>query len=568
MILAAATTGAIDFKELLFLLAGGFGIFMLGIQFMGDGLKLLAGSKLKDMIEKYTSNPISGVFVGIITTGLLQSSSGTTALTIGLVRAGLMNFRQAVGIILGANIGTTVTAFLIGLKIKAYALPIIAIGALFYVFSGKKKHVYFGQTVFGFGALFYGLGLMSKAMEPLRDLDLFINTMTTLADNSVLAVIVGGLVTAVVQSSSAVIAIVQELYGQNAIELSGAIPLAIGANIGTTITAAFAAIGGSIASKRSSAAHTSFNIIGAVIFILVMIPFTALIEFITPIFGLNAEMQIAYAHAIFNISMTLLFLPFVNPFVRLIKKLIKSKTGEKEYGTISFDPTLVSQSPTLALEQAKNATVRMAEYVQENMHLAYQYSKTGDHKLIEQYESLENIVNTLEVSIRDFLVLVSHEALNDDTSSTVKYLFQTTKDLERISDHCENIIEFFEQMHDSKETFSEEGWKDYKRLVKLSFEMIEAGIELLQTEDKVVAGRIIEKEEVLDKLERKAKYRHVERAKAGTIKNGIASTIYVDMLDNIERMGDHISNMATNFISEEDENLDLEDFDFISIDEM
>jgi len=563
----AATSDALNWQTIIFGLAGGFGIFMLGITFMGDGLKLLAGSKLKDMIEKYTSNPVSGLFVGIFTTGLLQSSSGTTALTIGLVRAGLMNFKQAVGIILGANIGTTVTAFLIGLKIKTYALPIMAVGALFYVFSHRKRYTYLGQTLFGFGALFYGLGLMSAAMKPMRELPLFIDSMTALAEHSGLAIIVGGIVTAIVQSSSAVIGIVQELYGQGAIELNGAIPLAIGANIGTTITALLAAIGGSIAARRASAAHTLFNIFGAIVFFIIMTPFVSLIVSITPIFDLNPEMQIAYAHAIFNISMALLFIPFVDPFVNMIKKLFKSKDGEKEYDTINLDTTLVSQSPTLAIEQAKQATIRMAEYVQENMHIAYKYSKTGNHKLSEQYNSLENIVNSFEVQIREFLVLVSHEALNDDSSNNVKFLFQTIKDLERISDHCENMIEFFEQMHDEKETFSEEGWKDYKRIVKLSFEMIDAAIELLNGDDKIVVGRIVEKEDMLDKLEKKAKYRHLERVKTKEIKAGVASTIYVDMLDNIERMGDHICNIANNYASKDDE-IVFEDFEFIEIEEM
>ena len=314
-------------------LLGGLGIFLFGIKFMGEALKNYAGDKMRDLINKYTDTPVKGVLVGTFSTMLIQSSSGTTALTISLVRAGLMDLRQAIGVIMGANIGTTITAFLIGLKIKDYALPIMFVGAIIYMFAQGNKINSLGQIFFGFGSLFFGLNIMSNALEPIAKLPVFAEYMVKLSHHPILGLLTGTLLTMIVQSSSATIGILQTLYGQKAISFVGAIPVLLGDNIGTTITAVLSAIGGATAAKRAATAHVIFNIFGAVVFTIILFLFQAIIPYeylVTNILHLNAEMQLAFTHGLFNITVTLMLLPFVSILEKIVKRVIPSKKGEKE----------------------------------------------------------------------------------------------------------------------------------------------------------------------------------------------------------------------------------------------
>lgn len=269
----------LDIQTILFEFIGGIGIFLLGIKFMGDGLQQSAGDRLKDILDKLTSNPFLGVLAGIIVTVLIQSSSGTTVLTVGLVNAGFMTLRQAIGVIMGANIGTTVTAFIIGLDIGEYALPIMAVGSFLLFFFNKQMINAIGQAVFGFGALFFGLGLMSNGMKPLRSLEAFHDLTVSMSDTPLLGVAIGTIFTLIVQSSSATIGILQGLFAEGAIELKAALPVLMGDNIGTTITAILAAIGASVAAKRAALTHVTFNLIGTIIFIIFLGAFTSIISF-------------------------------------------------------------------------------------------------------------------------------------------------------------------------------------------------------------------------------------------------------------------------------------------------
>ena len=259
-----------EIQSIAFNIFGGLGIFLFGIHIMSDSLKLLAGKRLKNMIEKTTKYPIYGILIGILITGLIQSSSGTTALTVGLVRAGLMTLPQAVGIIIGANVGTTITSFLIGLKIKNYALPIIALGSFLIFFAKSKKWKHVGGSTLGFGLLFFGLGTMESSLKALVSLPSFVELFIRFGDTPLLGVFVGSLATMGVQSSSATVGLVQSLYSTGAIPIMGAIALIFGSNIGTTITAILASIGGSVASKRAALAHVLFNLLGAAIFIILI----------------------------------------------------------------------------------------------------------------------------------------------------------------------------------------------------------------------------------------------------------------------------------------------------------
>ena len=311
-------------QDMIFQFIGGLGIFLFGIKYMGDGLQQAAGDRLRDILDRFTTNPLMGVLAGMLVTVLIQSSSGTTALTVGLVSAGFMTLRQAIGVIMGANIGTTVTAFIIGIKIGEYALPIMAVGAILLFFFKIKVHS-LGQVIFGFGMLFFGLELMSTGMKPLRSLESFQELTVSMSDNPILGIVVGTVFTLIVQSSSATIGILQELFGQGAIDLQAALPVLFGDNIGTTITAVLAAIGTSIAARRAALVHVIFNIVGTIIFTILLIPFTNLIQYFQTSLNLNPEMTIAFAHGTFNVTNTIIQFPFIAVLAWIVTKIIRGK---------------------------------------------------------------------------------------------------------------------------------------------------------------------------------------------------------------------------------------------------
>lgn len=280
---------------MLFTFFGGLGLFLFSIKFMGDALQKAAGDRLRGILDRFTTNPFMGVLVGIAVTILIQSSSGTTVIVVGLVSAGFMTLKQAIGVIMGANIGTTVTAFIIGLDVGAYSLPILALGAVLIFFFKKNKIQNIGEVVFGFGGLFYGLELMSDGMKPLRESQAFIDMTISLSEMPILGVVVGTVFTLIVQSSSATVAILQGLYSEDVLSLAASLPVLFGDNIGTTITAVLAALGASIAARRAAAVHVLFNVLGSVIFLILLMPFTAYVEWISGILNLEPKMQIAFA---------------------------------------------------------------------------------------------------------------------------------------------------------------------------------------------------------------------------------------------------------------------------------
>lgn len=294
---------SINWQEIIFSFLGGLGLFLYSIRMMGDGLQQAAGDRLRYFIDKYTSNPFLGVLVGIGMTALIQSSSGVTVITVGLVSAGLLTLRQAIGIVMGANIGTTVTSFIIGFKLGDYALPLLFIGAVCLFFTKNRSVNNIGRIFFGVGGIFFALNLMSGAMEPLKDLQVFRDYMVQLSKNPVLGVFVGTGLTLLIQASSATIGILQNLYASNLIDLHGALPVLFGDNIGTTITAIIASLGANIAAKRVAGAHVAFNVLGTIICMIFLLPFTSLIQWFETALHLSPEMTIAFAHGTFNLSL-------------------------------------------------------------------------------------------------------------------------------------------------------------------------------------------------------------------------------------------------------------------------
>ena len=350
---------SINWQEIIFSFLGGLGLFLYSIRMMGDGLQQAAGDRLRYFIDKYTSNPFLGVLVGIGMTALIQSSSGVTVITVGLVSAGLLTLRQAIGIVMGANIGTTVTSFIIGFKLGDYALPLLFIGAVCLFFTKNRSVNNIGRIFFGVGGIFFALNLMSGAMEPLKDLQVFRDYMVQLSKNPVLGVFVGTGLTLLIQASSATIGILQNLYASNLIDLHGALPVLFGDNIGTTITAIIASLGANIAAKRVAGAHVAFNVLGTIICMIFLLPFTSLIQWFQTALHLSPEMTIAFAHGTFNITNTIIQFPFIGFLAYLVTKLIPGEDETVKYESLYLDTILIDQAPSLALKRNSFTWVAM-----------------------------------------------------------------------------------------------------------------------------------------------------------------------------------------------------------------
>jgi phosphate:Na+ symporter len=533
----------INWQEMLFQFFGGLGIFLFAIKYMGDGLQKAAGNRLRDILDKFTSNPFMGVIVGIIVTVIIQSSSGTTVITVGLVSAGFMTLRQAIGVIMGANIGTTVTAFIIGLDVGEYALPIMAIGAFLIFFSKKKNIKNLGEVIFGFGGLFLGLELMSNGMKPLSTLEAFTNLTLSMSDHSILGVIIGTIFTLIVQSSSATVGILQGLYAENLVDLKTALPILFGENIGTTITAVLASIGASVAARRAAATHVLFNVVGTIIFMFLLIPFTMYIEWISSVLSLENKMQIAFAHGTFNIVNTIIQFPLIGAWAYLVTKLIPGDDVTISYKPKHLDRNFIEQSPAVAIGQAKEEVIRMGEFSIQGLKETYEYLKTGNKKHAETANQIEDAINNLDRKITDYLVEISSVSISVVESSRHVMLMETVRDIERIGDHFENIIELIDYRDVNRVNLTDDAMDDLSEMFSLTIETVQKAIDSLDTNDIILARTVAEKEDLIDKMERKFRKNHILRLNEGscTAQGGM---VFVDIVSNLERIGDHAVNIA------------------------
>ncbi|MGS0972703.1 MAG: Na/Pi cotransporter family protein [Candidatus Izemoplasmataceae bacterium] len=551
----------IDWQWTIFAIVGGLGIFLFGINLMGDSLKAMAGNKIKIIIEKSTNTPLKGILMGILITALLQSSSGTTAITVGLVRAGLMTLPQAVGIILGANIGTTVTSFLLGLPIKEYALPIMALGSFLIFFFGRKKTKQFGGVLLGFGMLFYGLDIMGGALKQLVNLPAFEQALLSVAETPILGLVVGALSTAVIQSSSATIGILQELYTTGYIPLIGAIAIVFGDNIGTTVTAVLASLGGSVAAKRTAAAHVLFNIIGSIVFMLFLGVYTRLIQGMELAFldGEKHKLTISYAHMIFNITNTFIMFWFVKQLVWLVTKIIRGEDGLIEVDFQALQEDLIEEAPVLALESAKIVVTNMGKLTEQMFDSTVEYSFSNQKKLFENGMQIEEMLDTIDKKAHDYLVKIAQGGLDSESSQLQASYVDTIRDFERIGDHCTNILQFFEHRYDNKIALSEDAEKELSRLYDIVKESIGLTIKAFEHYDKEAAMQVMEREEVIDRLVIKNRKRHIMRINQADSSEQ-EDEFYVDILSNIERIGDHCNNIVINILQENyyNEELDYE----------
>lgn len=537
-----------DIQQIIFQFVGGLGLFLFSIKAMGDGLQKSAGDRLRDLLDRFTTNPIKGVLAGMVVTMLIQSSSATTVITVGLVSAGFMSLRQAIGVIMGANIGTTVTAFIIGIDVGEYALPILAVGSFLQFFFRKKRVQYFGQVLFGFGGLFFGLELMSNGMKPLRDLQTFHDLTISMSDNPVLGVVIGTVFTLIVQSSSAMVGILQGLYADGLMSLDAALPVLFGDNIGTTITTVLASLGATVAAKRAAMSHVLFNVIGTTIFLIILIPFTAFMEFLQGALGLNDKMVIAFAHGTFNITNTLIQLPFIGVLAWIVTKLVPGEDSYVSYKAEQLDPVFIEQSPSIALGAAKEEVIRMGKLALKGMEEAKNYLETGHGNHAEVALQLEDAINNLDQKITAYLVDLSSASLNDQESRKHNHLMDMIRDFERLGDHFKNIIELGEYRVNNKVEMSSEAMKNINDMYSVVIATLSEVIDALDQDDWEKAEEVIKKEESIDLMERKYRKQHILRVNKGTC-SAQAGIIFVDIIINLERIGDHCVNIAESILN-------------------
>lgn len=533
----------INFQQMAFTFLGGLGLFLFCIKYMGDGLQIAAGDRLKYILDKYTTSPFLGVLVGIFVTALIQSSSGTSVITIGLVGAGLLTLRQAIGIIMGANIGTTITTFIIGFNISAYALPILFIGAfcLFFVKIEKVNNV--GRILFGFGGVFFSLTLMSGAMAPLKYLPAFKDVMVSLSGSPILGVFIGTTITVLVQASSATISILQNIYQEGLIPLKAALPVLFGDNIGTTITAIIAVIGSNTSAKRLAASHVMFNVIGTVIFLIFLTPFSMFVGKMEQILHLNPKMAIAFAHGSFNMMTTVLLFPFIGVLEYLVVKIIKDKKEDEEeaYKT-TLDPALIT-APVIALGQVKQELLTMTGFALKNFRTSVSYFFERDEKLFEKVEKREEKINTVDQEITKYLALLSKQDFGEKEGEEIATYLDLCRDIERVGDHAHGIVKDVKYGISKKFKFSDTAYAEIKELEEIVENMIATATIALKESSIDKAVEVIDLHNKEREKEKKIRKNHIKRLSEQTceIKAGLS---FVDLVLHFTRIADHTRNIA------------------------
>ncbi|WP_061995385.1 Na/Pi cotransporter family protein [Clostridium sp. ATCC 25772] len=524
-------------------LFGGLGLFLYGMTMMGDGLENSAGDRLKSVFDKITSNPVKGVLTGAIVTGIIQSSSATTVMVVGFVNAGLMNLYQATAVIMGANIGTTITAQLIAFKMDFLAPLCLAIGAMIVLFSKNNKKKQIGNIVLGFGILFLGLDLMKNAMSPLADSPIFTTLILKLQGKVLLGVLLGAVMTAVIQSSSASTGILVALASTGALPLSVAIPILLGSNIGTCVTAMISSIGTSRTAKKAAVIHLLFNVIGTLIFIGFATQLANVVQTITP--GNNAEAvkrQIANAHTIFNVINTFLLIWFIKPLVALVNRLIPGEDEKDAIGVQYIDERLL-ETPVIALGQTTNELVRMGTKAKENVEFAMKAFVYNDEKALKKVYEQEKLINILEDDITKFLVKLSNSELGEEQKGMVAAMFHVVNDIERIGDHAENIADLASEKMTKNADFSEEGVKELNDIFNYTINSLEMSIECFKNYNKDKADTVRSVEDRIDSLEKQLRSSHIKRLNNGVC-NATVGAIFLDVISNFERIGDHAVNIA------------------------
>ena len=549
-------------QKLIFGLMGGLGLFLFGMKIMSEGLQKIAGSRMRKILSALTSNRIVGTLVGIAVTAMIQSSSATTVMVVGFVNAGLMSLVQSIGVILGANIGTTVTAQLIAFKITKYALPAIGIGAGFKLFTKNKKWSYFGEILLGFGLLFFGLSVMKHAFDPLKTSDEFRQLFMIVGDNHLVGVMIGAILTMIVQSSSATIGITIALATSGILSFDASVALILGENIGTTITANLAAIGTNLAARRTAFAHFLFNSLGVCYMLLFFPFFLNFISSMTPgdaDFVIQTQDQaarmggelgdkpfiarhIANTHTMFNIVNTIIFLPLVGVLAKLSTVVIRGREEDMEFHLKYLDNRVLS-TPPIALAQARSETRRMSQIAQDMVDETLLFLQDNDLKKIPGLEKKEDLTDVLQKEITDFLVKLSQKSITQETSQEVASMMNMVNDLERVGDHCENLWTLNQRKLDQKITFSEIAMNEISEISDLTREFLATIVQALEDKNTGILDEAYRLEDGIDDIEERLRNNHIKRLNTGecTVNSGL---IFIDMLHNFEKIGDHTYNFA------------------------
>ena len=542
-------------KELgyIFSFIGGLGMFLYGMNIMADGLQKAAGNKMKKLLGFLTNNRLLGVLVGALVTAIIQSSSGTTVMVVGFVNAGIINLTQAVGVIMGANIGTTVTAWLVSasdwskvLKPEFIAPLIIGIGSFIILFAKSNQKKQIGEIAAGFGFLFIGLSFMSGAIEPYSDSPIFANVFRELGSNPLLGILAGAIVTAIIQSSSASVGILQTLAINGIVNWRSAVFVTLGQNIGTCVTALLSSAGANKTAKRAAVIHLLFNVAGAVIFgVLMTVVFT-----VAPGFASQniSSTQISMFHTVFNITNTLLLFPFVGLLVKLSGMIVpgedESIADETGLALKHLDARIL-ETPSFAVDNAIKEVVHMGEITIANVKQAITLVNKAEPKQdeIEEVLKTEKVINQLEGMITEYLVKISNLSLNETQHKTINNLFYTISDIERIGDHAENLAEFADYKRTHGFVFSEEAVEDLRAMSKCVVEGFEEAIKARETENIEHVRKVVELEDDVDMQEEELREKHINRLSQRKCKTE-AGVVFLDIISNLERISDHAYNIA------------------------
>ena len=543
-------------KDLFFGTIGGLGLFLFGMGLMSDGLKKVAGQKLKSLLESLTRHRLVAVTIGALVTCLIQSSSATTVMTVGFVNAGLMTLKQALSVILGANIGTTFTAWLVSyfalFKISSYAMPMIGFGFLLTIVCKSQKHKSVGETILGLGLLFIGIHFMKEAFAPMQESESVRSAMISLGSHPILAVLAGTVITMLLQSSSASIALVQMLAFQGAFGedwsqvLSITIPYILGDNIGTTITAQLAAMRSSRNAKRVAMGHTLFNAFGVMYILPIVIPgwFGQAVEWVIPgeLTQTNIMFHLAVAHSLFNVFNTLIFIPIIRLLEVAVTKLIPITEKERMARPIALESHLL-ETPVIALQQAKKEIVRMSQTAKQAVELSMRAIINNEAALFKTVEELEDTVDQQQLEITSYLTALSRKQLSDEVSVELPVLLHTVNDLERIGDHAQNIVDLARRKNELRMKFSEPARHEGNQIRTEILHMFDQVIASLKNNGVEGANAALDCEVRIDSMQIEFRRSHVDRMTNAVCTPEIG-IIFIDMVDNIEKVGDHLTNIA------------------------
>lgn len=546
----------------LFLFIGGLGMFLYGMHVMAEGTQKSVGSKMKDFLGMLTSNRLKAVLVGTLITGIIQSSGATTVMVVGFVSAGLMTLSQAVGVIMGANIGTTVTAWIVSLSQigdsmkflnpEFYAPVLIGIGAGIIMFSKSDTKKNRAEIIIGFGLLFQGLKFMSESVAPYTDAPIFATVFTTLGTNPFLGILAGAVVTALLQSSSVSVGILQMLAGNGLIMTNAAIFITLGENIGSCVTAMLSSIGGSRDARRAAVIHLSFNMIGALLFTVISILLFALKPTLAHYH--ISPVQISVFHTGFKLTMTVLLFPFGEQLVKLSGMLVPEKqallTGEKKEEELvtHLDPRIFEQ-PAIAVAALSNAVATMGKLTLRNVERACEVCFTQDEAVIAEIFETEKKINAMNRELSEYLIKANTLPVNDHQRLVVADLFNTLTDLERSGDHAENVAKEVQLLMTRQLTLSETGKKDLRDMTDAVQEAFRCAVKAREERSVTSARKVSACEDLVDSLRDEQKERHMDRLSRGECKPE-AGLVFIEIIDNLERISDHAQNMAEYIMNE------------------